>query len=377
MPEPKSTFRNKTGNTQIKEHEMTPVGVAIIGHGFMGHEHETMLSQMEGIKLIGFSDRDPKQLEDVKEGLKRYSDNEALVSDPDVDVVLIAANNNQHHDLVVQAARAGKDIICEKPAAMSLEELDDMVKVTGECGVKFTVHHQRRYDRDFRIMKEIYDQKTLGDVYMLKNSLYGFNGNMHDWHVYISEGGGMLYDWGVHLIDQVLWMMPEAKITSVFADVRNIINFEVDDYFKILLRFDNGVTAEIELGTYMLADKDQDKWFERHWIMSGNKGTAYVDGFDPERKIVRTSKLLTNVTGSRTMTAAGPTRSFGPPSPGTLITEDVPAVSTSHRNYFENYVRAYNGEEDFLVKIPETRRVLALMDAVRESARTGKSIDFE
>lgn len=356
---------------------MEDIRIAVIGHGFMGHEHETMLSQMEGIRLIGFSDRDPKQLDDVKEGLKRYESNKALLADPEVDVVLIAANNNQHHDLVIQAARAGKDIICEKPAAMSLEELDDMVRVTNECGVKFTVHHQRRLDQDFGIMKEIFDQKALGDVYMMKNSLYGFNGNMHDWHVYISEGGGMLYDWGVHLIDQILFMMPEAKITSIYADVRNVINFEVDDYFKILLRFDNQVMAEVELGTYLLADKPQDKWFERHWIMGGNKGTAYVDGFEPEGKIVRTTELLTNVSGFRTMTAAGPTRSFGPPVPGKIVTEDVPKVNTCHRDYFENYKKAYYGEEDFLVKIPETRRVLAVMDAVRESAKTGKSVDFE
>ena len=356
---------------------MEDIRIAVIGHGFMGHEHETMLSQMEGFRLVGFSDRDPKQLDDVREGLKRYESNEALLVDPEVDVVLIAANNNQHHDLVIQAAEAGKDIICEKPVAMSPEGLDDMVRVTNECGVKFTVHHQRRLDQDFRIMKEIFDQKALGDVYMMKNSLYGFNGNMHDWHVYISEGGGMLYDWGVHLIDQILFMMPEAKITSIYADVRNVINFEVDDYFKILLRFDNHVMAEVELGTYLLADKPQDKWFERHWIMSGNKGTAYVDGFEPEGKIVRTTELLTNVRGSRTMTAAGPTRSFGPPAPGKIITEDVPKVNTCHRDYFENYKKAYYGEEDFLVKIPETRRVLAVMDAVRKSAETGKSVDFE
>ena len=356
---------------------MEDIRIAVIGHGFMGHEHETMLSQMEGFRLVGFSDRDPKQLDDVREGLKRYESNEALLVDPEVDVVLIAANNNQHHDLVIQAAEAGKDIICEKPVAMSPEELDDMVRVTNECGVKFTVHHQRRLDQDFRIMKEIFDQKALGDVYMMKNSLYGFNGNMHDWHVYISEGGGMLYDWGVHLIDQILFMMPEAKITSIYADVRNVINFEVDDYFKILLRFDNHVMAEVELGTYLLADKPQDKWFERHWIMSGNKGTAYVDGFEPEGKIVRTTELLTNVRGSRTMTAAGPTRYFGPPAPGKIITEDVPKVNTCHRDYFENYKKAYHGEEDFLVKIPETRRVLAVMDAVRKSAETGKSVDFE
>lgn len=356
---------------------MEEIRIGIIGHGFMGHEHETMLTQMDGIRLIGFSDIDPKQLDDVKEGLKRYSSNEELIHDPQVQVVLIAANNNQHHDLVIQAARAGKDIICEKPVAMNVEELDDMIRVVKECNVKFTVHHQRRLDKDYRIMKEIFDKKALGDVYTIKNSLYGFNGNMHDWHVYISEGGGMLYDWGVHLLDQILWMMPEAKITSVFADLRNIINFEVDDYFKILMKFDNNITAEVELGTYFLTDKLQDKWFERHWIMGGNKGTAYVDGFEPQGKIVRTTHLLTNVRGSRTMTAAGPTRSFGPPMEGTIVTEDLPKVMTNHKDYFENYKNAYFGKEEFLVKIPETRRVLKLMEAVRESARSGRSVEFE
>lgn len=356
---------------------MKDIQIGIIGHGFMGHEHEKMLSKMDGIRLIGFSDRDPAQLEDVQEGLKRYASNEELLADPEVETVIIAANNNQHHDLVIQAARAGKDIICEKPVAMNVEELDDMMRVVDECGVKFTVHHQRRFDPDYRVMKEVFDEGTLGDVYSIKSSLYGFNGNMHDWHVYISEGGGMLYDWGVHLLDQILWMMPGHKITSVYADIRNVINFEVDDYFKILMKFDNGIMAEVELGTYYLEDKPQDKWFERHWMISGNKGSAYVDGFEPVGKIVRTSHLLTNVAGQRTMTAAGPTRSFGPPSPGTIVTEDLPEVNTCHEDYFENYKKACNGEEEFLVKIPETRRVLALMAAVRESGKTGKSINFE
>ena len=77
------------------------------------------------------------------------------------------------------------------------------------------------------------------------------------------------------------------------------------------------------------------------------------------------------------MTAAGPTRSFGPPPEGKLITEPLPIADTTHENYFENYQRAHEGQEDFLVKIPETRRVLRLMEAARESAKTGKSVDFE
>lgn len=175
---------------------MADIGIAIIGHGFMGHEHETMLCDFPGIRLVGISDRDPEQLEDVKEGIKRYTSNEALFADPEVDVVLIAANNNQHHDLVLQAAAAKKDIICEKPVAMSLPELDDMEKAVKEAGVKFTVHQQRRYDPDYTTAKAVYDSKTLGEIYSVKTMLYGFNGNMHDWHVIPEEGGGMLYDWG-------------------------------------------------------------------------------------------------------------------------------------------------------------------------------------
>lgn len=346
----------------------------IIGYGFMGHEHLTMLSDFEGIDVTAICDMDPEQLKDVPAGIRTYTDAEELIHDPEVQVVLISANNNQHLKLVKAAAEAKKDIICEKPLALSLTDLEEMEKVVAENGVKFTVHQQRRFDPDYRTIKQVFDEGSLGDIYTVQTGLYGYNRNMHDWHVYPEQGGGMLYDWGVHLIDQILWMIP-GKITSVFADVRNVINEKVDDYFKILLMFENGITAEVELGTYFL--KDEDKWFERHWFIGGNKGSAYVDGFEPRGKIVRTTSLLTNVGGKRTMTAAGPTRSFGPPREGLIVSEALKPAETTHRMYFENYVRAYRGEEDFLVTIPQVKRVLAVMDAARESARTRKSVDFE
>jgi predicted dehydrogenase len=206
-------------------------------------------------------------------------------------------------------------------------------------------------------------------MYVIKSQLYGFNGNMHDWHIYPEMGGGMLYDWGVHLIDQILYMVP-GKITSVYADLRNVINENVDDYFNILIKFDCGVTAEIELGTYYLTPK-------RAWFIGGNKGSAMIDGFGGEGKIVRTSKLLENVPNKITMTAAGPTRSFGPPAPGLLTEEPLPEVNVSHKCYWEHFMKAFNGEEEIIVKPAQVRRVLCLMDAVRESAKTGKAIEFE
>lgn len=74
------------------------------------------------------------------------------------------------------------------------------------------------------------------------------------------------------------------------------------------------------------------------------KQTHSTQCFEPQGKIVRTAHLLKNVDGKRTMTAAG-----------TILTEDIPAVSTCHEDYFENCKKAYFGEEDFLVKILETR----------------------
>lgn len=350
------------------------VRFGIIGYGFMGHIHEEMLSSIEGIQIIGIADIDEKQMKDVKTGIVRYGNPDELIANPDIDVVLIAANNNKHKELVCKAARAGKNIICEKPVALTVAELDEMIRVTDQYGVRFTVHQQRRLDPDFRTVKNVYDQKSLGQVYTIKSSLYGYNGNMHDWHVYLSEGGGMLLDWGVHLLDQILWMV-DSKIKSVYADMRNVINFEVDDYFKIIMKFENGITAEVELGTYYLTDKKD--WFSHHWFMGGNKGSMYLDGFNMEGKIVRTTALLHNVSGVKTMTAAGPTRSFGEPREGLIITEDLPKADTKHREFFENYIRAYKGEEEFLVNIPQVRRVMQLMEAVRESGKTGNSVSFE
>lgn len=351
------------------------VNFGIIGFGFMGHVHEKTLNSLKGTKVVAICDIEVEKMEDaITAGVIKTNSVDELLKIKDINTVIISVNNHYHKEVVIKAAKAGKNIICEKPAAMNVKEFDEMVAEVKNEGVLFTVHQQRRFDEDFRTAKEVYDQKSLGKVFTIQSMLYGINGNMHDWHVFKKYGGGMLYDWGVHLIDQMLYMV-DSKVTTITADLRSVINEEVDDYFKIWFRFENGITGEIELGTYFLADKP--KWFERHWFIGGDKGSMYSDGFEPVGKVARTTRLLKNVPGKTTMTASGPTRSFGPPPEGLLITEELPKVNVAHIMFFENYLNALAGKEELLVKIPEVRRVLAVMEAVRESAATGRSIDFE
>lgn len=347
------------------------IRLGILGYGFMGQTHAKNVAAFDDIELVAICDNNPAQLEDVTEGCFRiYHTAEEIIADPDIDWLLVATPNNLHCAHVVAAANAGKHILCEKPVAMTLEQFDTMLDACSKNKVHFTIHQQRRFDKDFCTAKKVYDDRMVGDdMFIIKSQLYGVNGRVHDWHVYPEFGGGMLFDWGVHLIDQMLYMIP-SRVKSLYANVRNVMNEQVDDYFKIELLFENGQRAEIELGTYYLTPT-------RAWFIGGNTGSMVIDGFKVDGNIVRTTRLLENVPGQITMTAAGPTRSFGPPEPGVLQYEPLPEVEADHSMFMQNLLDAWNGKTDFLVKPEETRRVLALMDAARESARTGTSISFE
>lgn len=352
---------------------------AVIGYGFIGRRHVNTLKSFPDVDCVAVCDINPIRREEVKvlyPEIEVYDNASEMFEKAVIDGVIIAANNNQHKLLAIMAAQAGVHILVEKPAALTVRELDEMTAAAEKAGVTFTVHQQRRLDKDFCCVKECYDRRLVGDIYTIQSALYGYNGNMHDWHIYKSEGGGMLYDWGVHLIDQILYMV-DSRLVSVYADVRNVINKEVDDYFKILLRFENRVTAEIELGTYFLSD--QKNWFERHWYVGGNKGSMYVDKFNPEGKIVRTTRLLETIARDQDKSVAsyGPTRSFGVPEPGLIVTEDIPRVNSEQIQFFVNYFKAVRGEEPFLVSVPQVRQVLAVMEACRESAKTMESVAFK
>ena len=214
----------------------------------MGHCDADMLQTFskDEIELVAVADINPEQMKDAPQGVETYLSIEEMLENADINTVMISTPNPNHLEMVEKCAEAKKNIICEKPAAMTVEQFDRMVEVTEKNNVLFTVHQQRRWDKDYRIMKEVFDRQLVGNTYVVKSQLYGFNGNMHDWHIYPEMGGGMLYDWGVHLIDQILCMIP-SEIDSLYADLRNVINEKVDDYFNIMIKFKNGITAIIEL----------------------------------------------------------------------------------------------------------------------------------
>lgn len=346
------------------------IQLGIIGFGGMGKWHAENAPRA-GVEIIAVCDIDPmKQQEAVEKGFRMYESADELLADNDVNTVILTVPNYLHREMCIKAAKAGKNVITEKPAAMNVQELDEMEAVCKEEGVFFTSHQNRRWDKDMLIVKKAYDEHMLGDIFTIESKLHSANGYMHEWHIYKKYGGGMIYDWGVHLIDQILFMMPDAKILSLYADIQNVLHEEVDDYFKIIMKMSNGITVHIELSTYILE-------YQPRWLVGGDKGSLIIKNFGCEGHILRTGKLLEKLPPQITETEAGPTRQFAPVPPGGIVEEPLPEVETDWVDFYRNVDDVLNGRAESAIKISEVRRVLQVMEAARKSAETGKAIEFE
>lgn len=346
------------------------IQLGIIGFGGMGKWHAENAPRA-GVKIAAVCDIDKeKQQEAAKMGYKMYKTAEELLADEEVNTVILTVPNHLHKEMCLKAAKAGKHVITEKPAAMNVAELDEMEAACKAAGVFFTSHQNRRWDRDMLTVKKAFDDNLLGNIFTIESKLHSGNGYMHEWHLYKKYGGGMIYDWGVHLIDQILFMMPQAKIRSIYADIKNVLHEEVDDYFKIILKMDNGITAHIELSTYILE-------YQPRWLAAGDKGTMIVKSFGCDGNIYRTGKMLEKLPPQITETEAGPTRQFAPVPPGGIITEPLPQIQTDWVDFYKNVDDVLNKKAESKIKISEVRRVLAVMEAARKSAETGEAVLFE
>lgn len=352
---------------------MKKLRLGIIGYGFMGQWHNNHAGTMDEVEIVAVCDTNPDKLAEAAEGVKQYSDYRELLNNPDVEWVMIAVPNHLHHDIAIEAAKAKKHIIVEKPCALNVKEFDEMYQAAKDNGVMFTVDQNRRWDRDYSMVKKVLEENGLGKVFMVKSSLYGVFGKMHDWHEFPEYGGGMLYDWGVHLIDQMLDLIP-GKITQISADMKCAVNKAVDDYFRIMLYFDHGLTAEIELGTYLLKKMPR-------WYVSGDTGTMVVETIKAdEGAVYRAGEFREALPKTVKNLDAGPTRTFSVKPEDVVYTEALPVIERKHNDwndFFRNIVGVINGQEELIVKPEQVRRVLQVMEAARKSAEIRKSVDFE
>lgn len=224
--------------------------LVVIGYGGMGTWHTQHALKSDVVELAGIYDIKEEKCALARErGIFAYDSLEAVLNDPKVDLVTVAIPNDSHKEVVIKALEAGKNVICEKPVAMNLAELDEMIAAADKSGKVFSVHQNRRFDVDFLAMKHLKETGELGEFINIESRIHGSRGIPSDWRGEKEHGGGMVLDWGVHLIDQILQIFDE-KIEKIYCTFDHITNKEVDDGFKLNIYFEGGKSALIEVGTY-------------------------------------------------------------------------------------------------------------------------------
>lgn len=340
---------------------------ALIGYGGMGRWHVGKLKDMpEYFHICGIWDIDEKKrMQAEKDGLYAYHSLEELLNDTQVELVTIATPNDCHRPLAMAAMEKGKHVISEKPVTLSSADLQMMIDAARENNRIFSVHQNRRWDEDFLVMKKIYDENTLGRVFNIESRVHGSRGVPGDWRNRRLPGGGMILDWGVHLLDQILQMVKEDVI-SVYNINSHVTNDEVDDGFKALITFASGLTVHVEVGTSNFIDLPR-------WYMQGENGTAIIRDWALNGEIVMVSDWEKR-DAVPVVTAAGLTKTMAPRTEETIRRYPLPKVESDVTDYYRNIYRAIRGEEKQLVTHPQMMRVMRLMEALMQSAERNEVV---
>lgn len=359
--------------------------IGIIGYGGIGVLHHRIYREIKGVEFLAAYDIDPERLKLAEEfGLTAYKTLDEFLADKRINMVLVATPNDVHTELCIAAMRSGRHVLCEKPVTMNSKDFQKLIDVSKECGVVMTVHHNRRFDRDYLTMLEVLKSGKIGNPFAIMSSVHAKRGDLHGWRGEKERGGGMIFDWGVHLFDQILFAFPGKKVKNVFAQAKSIKNPGVEDYFKVQLTMDDDLFVEVEAGTYCLKPHDR-------WVVFGDNGAMNIADFACSNgNIVNTDYELANRSQGSiiSLTAAGPTRTMSPLPEGAEFFTDLPTIDvgddgvvayTDHgkvlySRLYKNLVDVVDNGAELFVKQEEVLRNMKLIEAVFESVETGKSV---
>ena len=340
--------------------------LGIVGYGGQGAWHADWAQKSDVITLGGVVDIKEVRREAARQkGIKVYPSLDSMLEDDSIDIVLCATPNDVHKDIVLAAARAGKHIICEKPVALSVSDFDEMVDVARECGVHFTVHQNRRWDVDFLAIKRLTESCEIGETINIESRVHGSRGIPSDWRCKKPYGGGMVLDWGVHLIDQMLLLIPET-VTGVYCELNNITTEEVDDGFHLHLVFESGKRATVEVGTYNFLPLPR-------FYMQAKNGTALIEDWQKRCRVNRL-KAWCEKEVLPVQTAAGITKTMAPRDEITIDSYEIERPVSCVHDFYRNFVGVIGGKCESAIRLEEVRRVLLVMEACFESGKSGEAL---
>lgn len=251
---------------------------AIVGCGHIAKKHAEAIEHIEGANLVAVCDKVPEAMDYyVKNyGAKPYQDLKEMLSDSTIDVVNICTPSGLHAPIAVEAAKAKKHVIVEKPIALKLEDADLIISVCKENNVKLAVVHPNRFRPVVQELKKLMDEGGFGKL-SHANAAVRWNRNQayYDqatWRGTKAFDGGVLMNQAIHNLDLLIWLMGDVEEVYSMSATR-LRNIEAEDVSTGVVRFKNGALGVVEAATTIYP-----KNLEESLSIFGETGTAIIGG---------------------------------------------------------------------------------------------------
>ncbi len=337
------------------------LAVGIVGFGRIGAEHAAWLARADGIVATAIDDvTEARRVLARQRGLVIHDHIEPLLDDATIDAVLISTPTAIHFEQASAALRAGKHVMIEKPMALDWRQSRELIELAKSEKRVLSVFHNRRWDIDYLTAKRAIDAGTFGKIINIESRIGQWASCVGpaarewrpEWRNEANFGGGGLYDWGSHFVDQLWRMMLPAKPLRVFAQLRgNIWTHDCDDFARICIDFDNGGVGVVEINTTTTRPMPR-------WHIDGTLGSADAP-FSPSFDLSTWSQFT-----------------FSPASGGAAQPLPLAPAGLGETQIWERFAAAIRGGGEPAVPAESVLLTMKLLDAARESSRTGNAIEI-
>jgi predicted dehydrogenase len=343
--------------------EPPPVRVGLLGYGAIGHEHSRAVRAVPGLELAAVCDVSPARVAAAIEHAPQargHATPHALLTDDGVDLVVVSTPPASHAPWSLAALEAGKHVVVEKPLAISTQEADAVLRLAAERGLVATCYQNRRFDPDHVAVRAAADAGLLGTLFHVEAFVGGYAHPCNLWHSDAEVSGGAFYDWGAHVLDQLLDLVPD-DVVAVSAVEHKLVWLDVTnaDHARVTVSFAGGAEATFVYSDLAAALKPR-------WYALGTRG-AVVGHWRTERVVARSD------VGTLTEDVLAPADS--PPlldlydAAGSVTRLATPGTRP-HRFHAELADQIQLGLAS-TVTGAQSRRVLAVMEAASRSAAQG------
>lgn len=329
-----------------------PVKFGLIGCGIIANNHAAAIAACPGAELAAVADIVPEKARAFAEAHgvpSAYADNAELLARDDIAVVSVCVPSGLHATIAIEAMRAGKHVLCEKPLDIRRDRMAAMIAAARETGMQLGAVYQRRFTPMVQAAKAALDQGQLGRL-VLGDALLKYHRSAEyyrsgDWRAtWEWDGGGALMNQGVHGVDVLQWLM--GDVVQVSARTATLVHdIVVEDTAVAAVEFANGALGVIAGATSLYPEQPT------RISVHGERGSLVFSD--------RTVEHWTTAGQDRTQEMAA--------TPGLDFAQ-------GHRPFIDNMVAVARGEAEVLVPAEEARKAVDVILAIYESNRRGEPV---